>query len=47
MHYIAINDNVDTENAESSELMPSKNLFNEWFVRDISRKIRAMQLAKA
>ena len=25
----AINDNVDTENAESSELMPFKNLFND------------------
>ena len=44
---IAINDNVDTENAESSELMPFKNLFNEWFVRDTSRKIRAVQRAKA
>ena len=47
VRYIAINDNVDTENAESSELMPFKNLFNEWFVRDTSRKIRAVQRAKA
>ena len=46
VRYIAINDNVDTENAESSELMPFKNLFNEWFVRDTSRKIRAVQRAK-
>lgn len=29
VRYIAINDNVDTENAESSELMPFKNLFND------------------
>lgn len=28
VRYIAINDGVDTENAESSELMPFKNLFN-------------------
>ena len=27
--------------------MPFKNLFNEWFVRDTSRKIRAVQRAKA
>ena len=47
VRYIAINDNVDTENAESSELMPFKNLFNEWFVRDTSRKIRAVQRDKA
>ena len=47
VRYIAINDNVDTENAESNDLMPFKNLFNEWFVRDTSRKIRAVQKAKA
>ena len=29
VRYIAINDNVDTENAESNDLMPFKNLFNE------------------
>ena len=47
VRYIAINDNVDTENAESKDLMPFKNLFNEWFIRDTSRKIRAVQKSKA
>ncbi len=47
VRYIAINDNVDTENAEINDLMPFKNLFNEWFVRDTSRKIRAVNKAKA
>ena len=47
VRYIAINDNVDTENAESNDLMPFKNLFNEWFIWDTSRKIRAVQKAKA
>ena len=47
VRYIAINDNVATENAESNDLMPFKNLFNEWFIRDTSRKIRAVQKAKA
>ena len=46
VRYIAINDNVDTENAESNDLMPFKNLFNEWFIRDTSRKIRAVQNPK-
>ena len=38
VRYIAINDNVDTDNSESNDLMPFKNLFNEWFIRDTSRK---------
>ena len=29
---IAINDNVDTDSSESNDLMPFKNLFNEWFI---------------
>lgn len=45
--YIVINDNVDTKNSESNDLMPFKNLFNEWYIRDTSRKIRAVQRAKA
>ena len=47
VRYIAINDNVDTDSSESNDLMPFKNLFNEWFIRDTSRKIRAVQKAKA
>ena len=34
VRYIAINDNVDTDSSESNDLMPFKNLFNEWFIRD-------------
>ncbi|MEW3585204.1 recombinase family protein, partial [[Clostridium] symbiosum] len=47
VRYIAINDNVDTDSSESNELMPFKNLFNEWYVRDSSRKVRAVLKAKA
>ena len=47
VRYIAINDNVDTDSSESNDLMPFKNLFNEWFIRDTSRKIRAGLKAKA
>ena len=47
VRYIASNDNVDTDSSESNDLMPFKNLFNEWFIRDTSRKIRAVLKAKA
>ena len=47
VRYIAINDNVDTDSSESNDLMPFNNLFNEWFIRDTSRKIRAVLKAKA
>ena len=47
VRYIAINDNVDTDSSESNDLMPFKNLFNEWFIRDTSRNIRAVLKAKA
>lgn len=47
VRYIAINDNVNTDSNESNDLMPFKNLFNEWFIRDTSRKIRAVLKAKA
>ena len=47
VRYIAINDNVDTDSSESNDLMPFKNLFNEWFIRDTSRKIRAVLKDKA
>lgn len=47
VRYIAVNDSVDTLYETSSELMPFKNLFNEWHVRDSSRKVRAVFKAKA
>ena len=45
VRYIAINDNVDTFKSEN-ELMAFKNIFNDWFARDTSRKIRAVFKAK-
>ena len=42
VRYIAINDQVDTDNAESNDLMPFRNVFNEWYARDTSKKIRAV-----
>lgn len=47
VRYIAINDNYDSLYSEGNELAPFKNLFNEWFARDTSKKIRAVIKAKA
>ena len=45
VRYIAINDGVDSEQGES-ELSALKNLFNEWMVRDTSKKIKAVFKSK-
>ena len=45
VRYIAINDNVDTFKSEN-ELMAFKNIFNDWFARDTSKKIKAVFKAK-
>ena len=45
VRYIAINDNVDTFKSEN-ELMAFKNIFNDWYARDTSKKIRAVFKAK-
>ena len=45
VRYIAINDGVDSEQGDN-DLTPLKNLFNEWLVRDTSKKIRAVKRSK-
>ena len=40
VHFIAVNDGVDSE-LESNDFTPIRNLFNEFYARDTSRKIRA------
>ena len=45
VRYIAINDNVDTAKSEN-EMMVFKNIFNDWFARDCSKKVRAVFKAK-
>ena len=42
---IAVNDNIDTERGEN-DFAPMMNIFNEWFVRSTSKKIRAVWQAK-
>ncbi len=45
VRYIAINDGVDTFKSEN-EFMAFKNIFNDWYARDTSKKIRAVFKAK-
>ena len=48
VRYIAINDHFDTidPNSTDSDIAGIKNWFNEFFAKDTSRKIRAVQKAK-
>jgi len=46
VRYIAVNDQVDTSSSESNDLMPFRNVFNEWYARDTSKKIRAVVQSK-
>ena len=46
VRFIAVNDTVDSAKGDN-DLTLLRNLFNEWFVRDTSRKIRAVNKAKA
>ncbi len=48
VHYIAINDNFDTidPNSTDNDFAGIKNWFNEFYARDTSRKIRAVQKSK-
>ena len=48
VRYIAINDHFDSINPNStdSDIAGIKNWFNEFFAKDTSRKIRAVQKAK-
>ena len=49
IRFIAIQDNVDTENRDSGamEMMPIMNVFNEWHAANTSKKIRAVKRANA
>ena len=45
LRYIAVTDNEDTDRG-LSDFVPFKNLFNEWFAKDTSRKVKAAFRAK-
>lgn len=41
IHFIAISNNVDSDDQGSSEFAPFLNIMNEWYLRDCSKKIKA------
>ncbi len=45
VRYIAVTENEDTEKG-LSDFVPFKNLFNEWFAKDTSRKVKTALHAK-
>jgi len=46
VRYIAVNDQVDTDKSDN-DLTPFRNIMNEWYARDISKKIRSAYKIKA
>lgn len=46
VRFIAINDGVDSENAADNDFTPFRNIINEWYAKDTSKKIRAVFRAK-
>lgn len=46
IRFIAINNGVDSANSEMNDMTPFINIFNEFYAKDTSRKIRAVFKAK-
>ena len=45
VHFIAVNDGVDSTKGDN-EFTPFRNIINEWYARDTSKKIRAVMKVK-
>ena len=45
VHFIAVNDGVDS-NQEDNEFTPFRNIINEWYAKDTSKKIRSVKRSK-
>lgn len=46
IRFIAVNDNVDSENQADNDFTPFRNIINEWYAKDTSKKIRSVLKAK-
>ena len=46
VRFIAVNNNVDSDNPESMEYTGFMNILNEWYLRDTSRKVRSAKQMK-
>lgn len=45
VHFVAVNDGVDSTQGDN-EFTPFRNIINEWYAKDTSKKIRAVKKAK-
>lgn len=46
IRFIAVNDGVDSENQMDNDFTPFRNIINEWYAKDTSKKIRSVLKAK-
>ena len=46
VHFIAVNDGVDSDNQMDNDFTPFRNIINEWYAKDTSKKIRAVFRSK-
>lgn len=46
VRFIAISDGVDSESQQDNDFTPFRNIINEWYAKDTSKKIRAVFKAK-
>jgi DNA invertase Pin-like site-specific DNA recombinase len=46
VRFIAVSNNIDSNNKESAEFAPFLNLMSEWYARDCSRKVKTVLQAK-
>ena len=46
VRFIAISNNIDSNNKESAEFAPFLNLMSEWYARDCSRKVKTVLQTK-
>jgi len=46
VRFIAIANNIDSQNQASSEFAPFLNIMSEWYLRDASRKVKASHKAR-
>lgn len=42
VRFIAINDGVDSDNQMENDFTPFRNIMNEWYAKDTSKKLRAV-----
>ncbi len=47
IRFIAINDDVDSHSNANNDFTPFRNIINEWYCRDCSRKMKASYKARA